>query len=83
MKNPWPTPGSSVTSFDPLLVTRMSGKVPPVKFPTTVETGPEPPEFSRGPAENEMAPPFCDWLSRIDTWLEPSSATTRSGRRRR
>ena len=24
--------------------------------------------------------PFCDWLSRIDTWLEPSSAITRSGK---
>ena len=51
-----------------------------MKFPTTVETGPEPPEFNRGPAENEMGPPGCDWLSRIDTWLEPSSATTRSGK---
>ena len=60
-------------------MTRMSGKAPPVKFPTTVETGPEPPEFSRGPAENEIAPPGFDWLSRIDTWLEPLSATTRSG----
>ena len=46
-----------------------------------METGPEPPEFSRGPAANEIAPPFCDWLSRIETWLEPLSATTRSGRR--
>ena len=26
-----------------------------------------------------MFPP-CDWLSRIDTWLEPLSATTRSGK---
>ena len=51
-----------------------------MKLPTTVETGPEPPEFSRGPAENEMALPCCDWLSRIDTWLEPLSATTRSGK---
>ena len=54
--------------------------MPPVKFPTTVETGPEPPEFSRGPASNEMGPPVCDVFSRIDTWLEPSSATTRSGK---
>ena len=54
--------------------------MPPVKSPTTVETGPEPPEFSRGPAANEIAPPVCDWLSRIETWLEPSSATTRSGK---
>ena len=28
--------------------------MPPVKFPTTVDTGPEPPEFSRGPAANEI-----------------------------
>ncbi len=28
-----------------------------------------------------MAPPFCDSLIRIETWLEPLSATTRSGRR--
>ena len=25
LKNPWPTPGSSRTSFDPLLVTKRSG----------------------------------------------------------
>ncbi len=47
---------------------------------TAAETGAEPPEFSRGPAENEMGPPFWDWLNRIETWLEPLSATTRSGR---
>ena len=50
--------------------------LPIVKSPTTVETGPMPPEPSRGPGVKREFPP----LSRIATSLEPSSATTRSGK---
>ena len=56
LKKPWPTPGSSMTLFDWLLVTRMSGLPSPVKFPTDRGDRPEPPELSRGPGRERDAP---------------------------
>ena len=46
-----------------------------------METGPDRRRNSAADrAENRDVPAGWDWLSRIETWLEPLSATTRSGR---
>ena len=49
LKKPPPTPGSNITLFDWLLLTRTSGMPSPVTSWTTVDTGPEP-TLSRAPA---------------------------------
>ena len=56
LKKPPPTPGSSITLFDWLLLTRTSGMPSPVTSLTTVDTGPEP-TLSRGPGAKVMLLP--------------------------
>ena len=56
LKKPSPTPGSSITLFDWLLLTRTSGMPSPVTSWTTVDTGPEP-ALSRGPGVKVMLLP--------------------------
>src|SRR5262249_59578201 len=78
LKKPPPTPGSTIKELATLLLTTTSGLPSPVTSATAVPTGPSP-ALRRGPG-TRLRVPLVDWLSKIDTSLEPLLATTRSGR---
>jgi hypothetical protein len=56
LKKPLPRPGSNITLFDWLLLTRRSRIPSPFTSWTTVDTGPEP-TLSRGPGVKVMLLP--------------------------
>ncbi len=77
LKKPSPTPGSTVTWFEPPSLTRMLGM--PLTYWTTVDVGPTP-AWSLSPGTNVKPPLAVGSLSRMKTSFEPWSATTRSRR---